>query len=81
MLASSIAGMYVVAQGLPIGRRRKPEDIARVVLWLASKHAWFAVGHILVPVEVFLVVSHSLNIRGQRAKRHKVWPVNTSSVP
>jgi len=48
---------------------------------LASKHAWFAVGHILVPVEVFLVVSHSLNIRGQRAKRHKVWPVNTSSVP
>ena len=53
MIASSIAGMYVVTQGLPIGRRRKPEDIARVVLRLASKHAWFVVGHILVPVEGF----------------------------
>ena len=53
MLASSIAGMYVVTQGLPIGRRRKPENIARVFLRLASKHAWFVVGHILVPVEGF----------------------------
>jgi hypothetical protein len=42
--------MSVVAQELPIGRRRKPEDIARVVLWLASKGAWFVIGHILVPM-------------------------------
>lgn len=76
MLASSIAGMYVVTKGLPIGRRRKPEDIARVVLWLASKHAWFVVGHILVPVEGFPCREPLPQHPWLTAKRHRVWPAH-----
>ncbi len=47
MLASGIADMSVVAQGLPLKRLGRPEEVASAVLWLASEAASFVTGHIL----------------------------------
>jgi Enoyl-(Acyl carrier protein) reductase/Amino acid permease len=45
MMNSGIADMSAVAQGLPVRRMGKPEEVARAVLWLASDAASFVVGH------------------------------------
>jgi NAD(P)-dependent dehydrogenase (short-subunit alcohol dehydrogenase family) len=47
MLASRIADMGVVAQGLPLKRLGHPEEVANAVLFLASDAASFVTGHIL----------------------------------
>jgi NAD(P)-dependent dehydrogenase (short-subunit alcohol dehydrogenase family) len=41
MMNSGIADMSAVAQGLPVRRMGKPEEVARAVLWLASNAASF----------------------------------------
>ena len=45
MVNSGIADLSAVAQGLPVRRIGKPEEVARAVLWLASDAASFVVGH------------------------------------
>ncbi len=45
MLGSGIADMAQVAEGLPLKRMGQPEEVARVVVWLASDAASFVVGH------------------------------------
>jgi NAD(P)-dependent dehydrogenase (short-subunit alcohol dehydrogenase family) len=47
MLGSKIADMSVVAQGLPLKRLGRPEEVANAVVWLASEAASFVTGHIL----------------------------------
>jgi NAD(P)-dependent dehydrogenase (short-subunit alcohol dehydrogenase family) len=47
MLASKIADMSAVAQGLPLKRLGNPDEVANAVLWLASDAASFVTGHIL----------------------------------
>ena len=47
MLRSGIADMDQVAAGLPLKRMGKPEEVANVVLWLASNASSFVVGHVL----------------------------------
>jgi NAD(P)-dependent dehydrogenase (short-subunit alcohol dehydrogenase family) len=47
MLASGIADMSVVAEGLPLKRLGRPEEVAAAALWLASEAASFVTGHIL----------------------------------
>jgi NAD(P)-dependent dehydrogenase (short-subunit alcohol dehydrogenase family) len=47
MLGSKIADMSVVAQGLPLKRLGRPEEVASAVVWLASDAASFVTGHIL----------------------------------
>jgi NAD(P)-dependent dehydrogenase (short-subunit alcohol dehydrogenase family) len=47
MLASKIADMSAVAQGLPLKRLGSPDEVANAVLWLASDAASFVTGHIL----------------------------------
>ena len=47
MLASKIADMSLVAQGLPLKRLGRPEEVASAALWLASDAASFVTGHIL----------------------------------
>ncbi|KAB2936952.1 SDR family NAD(P)-dependent oxidoreductase, partial [Hyphomicrobium sp.] len=47
MLASRIADMSVVAQGLPLKRLGRPEEVANAAVWLASDAASFVTGHIL----------------------------------
>ena len=45
MLASGVADMSVVANGLPARRLGHPEEVAAAVVWLASPAAAFVVGH------------------------------------
>jgi len=45
MLASGIADMKAVADGLPIRRMGEPEEVAEAVVWLASDAAGYMVGH------------------------------------
>jgi NAD(P)-dependent dehydrogenase (short-subunit alcohol dehydrogenase family) len=45
MLASKIADMSAVAEGLPLRRMGQPEEVAAAVVWLASGAASFVVGH------------------------------------
>ncbi len=45
MLASGIADMKAVADGLPIRRMGEPEEVAEAVVWLASNAAGYMVGH------------------------------------
>jgi NAD(P)-dependent dehydrogenase (short-subunit alcohol dehydrogenase family) len=47
MLGSKIMNMTAVAAGLPLRRMGQPEEIAEVVVWLASDAASFVVGHVL----------------------------------
>jgi NAD(P)-dependent dehydrogenase (short-subunit alcohol dehydrogenase family) len=47
MLASKIADMSVMAQGLPLKRLGRSEEVANAALWLASDAASFVTGHIL----------------------------------
>lgn len=47
MLRSGIADMDQVAAGLPLKRMGQPEEVANVVLWLASNASSFVVGHVL----------------------------------
>jgi NAD(P)-dependent dehydrogenase (short-subunit alcohol dehydrogenase family) len=47
MLGSRIADMSAVAQGLPLKRLGRPDEVASAVLWLASDAASFVTGHIL----------------------------------
>jgi NAD(P)-dependent dehydrogenase (short-subunit alcohol dehydrogenase family) len=47
MLGSKIADMSVVAQGLPLKRLGRPEEVASAVIWLASAAASFVTGHVL----------------------------------
>lgn len=47
MLNSNIMDMQIVAEGLPIRRMGKPDEVANAVLWLASDAASFVVGHVL----------------------------------
>jgi NAD(P)-dependent dehydrogenase (short-subunit alcohol dehydrogenase family) len=47
MLASKIVDMGVVAQGLPLKRLGRPEEVAGAALFLASDVASFVTGHIL----------------------------------
>ena len=47
MLGSKIADMGVVAQGLPLKRLGRPEEVASAVIWLASDAASFVTGHVL----------------------------------
>jgi NAD(P)-dependent dehydrogenase (short-subunit alcohol dehydrogenase family) len=47
MLGSKIADMSLVAQGLPLKRLGRPEEVANAVVWLASDAASFVTGHIL----------------------------------
>jgi NAD(P)-dependent dehydrogenase (short-subunit alcohol dehydrogenase family) len=47
MLGSKIADMSVVAQGLPLKRLGRPEEVANAVVWLASDAASFVTGHTL----------------------------------
>jgi NAD(P)-dependent dehydrogenase (short-subunit alcohol dehydrogenase family) len=54
MMNSGIADMSAVAQGLPVRRMGKPEEVARAVVWLASDAASFVVGHNLCVDEGFL---------------------------
>lgn len=45
MLRSGIDDMARVAEGLPLKRMGRPEEIAQAVVWLASDAASFVVGH------------------------------------
>lgn len=47
MLRSGIADMAAVANGLPVKRMGQPEEVANVVVWLASDAAAFVVGHVI----------------------------------
>jgi NAD(P)-dependent dehydrogenase (short-subunit alcohol dehydrogenase family) len=47
MLRSGIADMSQVAAGLPLKRMGRPEEVASVVVWLASDESSFVVGHVL----------------------------------
>jgi NAD(P)-dependent dehydrogenase (short-subunit alcohol dehydrogenase family) len=47
MLRSGIADMAAVADGLPVKRMGQPEEVANVVVWLASDAAAFVVGHVI----------------------------------
>ena len=47
MLGSKIADMSAVAQGLPLKRLGRPEEVAAAAIWLASDAASFVTGHIL----------------------------------
>jgi NAD(P)-dependent dehydrogenase (short-subunit alcohol dehydrogenase family) len=47
MLASKIMDMGAVADGLPLRRMGRPEEVAEAVVWLASDAASFVVGHVL----------------------------------
>lgn len=47
MLRSGIADMASVADGLPVKRMGEPEEVANVVVWLASEAAAFVVGHVI----------------------------------
>ena len=47
MFASKIADMSTVAQGLPLKRLGRPEEVASAAIWLASNAASFVTGHIL----------------------------------
>lgn len=45
MLRSGIDDMTKVAEGLPLRRMGRPEEVAHAVVWLASDAASFVVGH------------------------------------
>jgi NAD(P)-dependent dehydrogenase (short-subunit alcohol dehydrogenase family) len=47
MLRSGIADMNQVSAGLPLRRMGRPEEVANVVVWLASDESSFVVGHVL----------------------------------
>jgi NAD(P)-dependent dehydrogenase (short-subunit alcohol dehydrogenase family) len=47
MLASGIADMRKVAEGLPLRRMGHPEEVAAAVIWLLSGEASYVVGHVL----------------------------------
>lgn len=54
MLASGIADMAAVAAGLPLRRMGRPEEVAEVVVWLASDASSFVVGHVVAADGGFL---------------------------
>jgi len=47
MLKSGIADMTKVAEGLPLRRMGRPEEVAAAVVWLASAEASYVIGHVL----------------------------------
>ncbi len=53
-VVDSVGGTEAVAAGLPLRRMGRPEEVAEAVVWLASEHSGYVVGHVLAADGGFL---------------------------